>query len=464
MIRENQKFLNNIQVIVDIAIIVVSFLLAYYIRFYILNGYKSMSFSDLFIPILISIPMYLLLYTIFDLYTAKRTKSIYKEIFDIVKVNFVAALVLILGLYVFKIVNFSRVTLALFVILNTTITSINRICLRYTLRKYRKKGLNQKHCLIIGATSTSKELINRINKNKHWGYNVVGIIDNHKNKDGYFEDFKVIGNFEDVEYVLDNKHIDIVFITISAEEYIHIGSLLKACERAGVKTNIIPYYHKYVPAKPRMDDLDGLTMVDTRYVPLDSYIMAFSKRIFDIVFSLFAIILASPIMLLSVIMIKLTSPGPVIYKQERVGLNRKKFYMYKFRSMKVQTEEEEKTKWSTKNDPRKTKWGSFMRKTSIDELPQFFNVLKGDMSIIGPRPERPYFVEKFRDEIPRYMIKHQVRPGITGWAQVSGFRGDTSIEGRIEHDLEYIENWTFLFDIKIVFLTIFKGFVNKNAY
>lgn len=464
MIRENQKFLNNIQIIVDMAIIVVSFLLAYYIRFYILNGYKSMSFSDLFIPILISIPMYLLLYTIFDLYTPKRTKSIYKEIFDIVKVNFVGALILILGLYVFKIVNFSRVTLALFVILNTTITSINRICLRYTLRKYRKKGLNQKHCLIIGATNTSKELINRINKNKHWGYNVVGIIDNHKNKDGYFEDFKVIGNFEDVEYVLDNKHIDIVFITISAEEYIHIGSLLKACERAGVKTNIIPYYHKYVPAKPRMDDLDGLTMVDTRYVPLDSYIMAFSKRIFDIVFSLFAIILASPIMLLSVIMIKLTSPGPVIYKQERVGLNRKKFYMYKFRSMKVQTEEEEKTKWSTKNDPRKTKWGSFMRKTSIDELPQFFNVLKGDMSIIGPRPERPYFVEKFRDEIPRYMIKHQVRPGITGWAQVSGFRGDTSIEGRIEHDLEYIENWTFLFDIKIVFLTIFKGFVNKNAY
>ncbi|WP_320817121.1 undecaprenyl-phosphate glucose phosphotransferase [Romboutsia timonensis] len=464
MIRENQKFLNNIQIIVDMAIIVVSFLLAYYIRFYILNGYKSMSFSDLFIPILISIPMYLLLYTIFDLYTAKRTKSIYKEIFDIVKVNFVAALILILGLYVFKIVNFSRVTLALFVILNTTITSINRLCLRYTLRKYRKKGLNQKHCLIIGATNTSKELINRINKNKHWGYNVVGIIDNHKNKDGYFEDFKVIGNFEDVEYVLDNRHIDIVFITISAEEYIHIGSLLKACERAGVKTNIIPYYHKYVPAKPRMDDLDGLTMVDTRYVPLDSYIMAFSKRIFDIVFSLFAIILVSPIMLLSVIMIKLTSPGPVIYKQERVGLNRKKFYMYKFRSMKVQTEEEEKTKWSTKNDPRKTKWGSFMRKTSIDELPQFFNVLKGDMSIIGPRPERPYFVEKFRDEIPRYMIKHQVRPGITGWAQVSGFRGDTSIEGRIEHDLEYIENWTFFFDIKIVFLTIFKGFINKNAY
>ena len=163
-------------------------------------------------------------------------------------------------------------------------------------------------------------------------------------------------------------------------------------------------------------------------------------------------------------MTKCTSPGPIIYKQERVGLNRKNFNMYKFRSMRVQTTEEEKDKWTTQNDPRKTKWGAFMRKTSIDELPQFFNVLKGDMSVVGPRPERPYFVDQFKETIPRYMIKHQVRPGITGWAQVSGYRGDTSIKKRIEHDLYYIENWTFSFDLKIIILTIFKGFVNKNAY
>ena len=163
-------------------------------------------------------------------------------------------------------------------------------------------------------------------------------------------------------------------------------------------------------------------------------------------------------------MVKLTSPGPIIFKQERVGLDRKNFDMYKFRSMRIQTDEEEMDKWTTKNDPRKTWWGNFMRKTSIDELPQFFNVLKGDMSVIGPRPERPFFVDKFKEEIPRYMIKHQVRPGITGWAQVNGLRGDTSIEDRIEHDLYYIENWTFGLDLKIIILTIFKGFINKNAY
>ena len=177
-----------------------------------------------------------------------------------------------------------------------------------------------------------------------------------------------------------------------------------------------------------------------------------------------AILLTSPLMLLAVVMIKLTSPGPVIFHQERVGLNRKPFMMYKFRSMHLQTDEEEREQWTTKDDPRKTRWGAFMRKTSIDELPQFFNVLKGDMSVVGPRPERPFFVEKFREEVPRYMIKHQVRPGITGWAQVNGLRGDTSIEERINHDLYYIENWTFAFDMQIIFLTVFKGMVNKNAY
>ncbi|MBQ3205131.1 MAG: exopolysaccharide biosynthesis polyprenyl glycosylphosphotransferase, partial [Peptococcaceae bacterium] len=199
-------------------------------------------------------------------------------------------------------------------------------------------------------------------------------------------------------------------------------------------------------------------------VPLENWLKNAVKRAFDIVFALMAILVTSPIMLFSVVMIKLTSPGPIIFHQERVGLNRQPFMMYKFRSMHVQTDEEEREQWTTKDDPRKTKWGAFMRKTSIDELPQFFNVLKGDMSVVGPRPERPFFVEKFKEEVPRYMIKHQVRPGITGWAQVNGYRGDTSIEERINHDLYYIENWTFSFDLRIIFLTVFKGFINKNAY
>ncbi|MNJ56292.1 UDP-glucose:undecaprenyl-phosphate glucose-1-phosphate transferase [compost metagenome] len=205
-------------------------------------------------------------------------------------------------------------------------------------------------------------------------------------------------------------------------------------------------------------------MINVRDIPLDMAANRLVKRAFDIVFSLFAIIITSPVMLFVVIGVKLTSPGPVIFKQERMGLNRRTFQMYKFRSMKVLPEGMADTGWTTENDPRRTKFGAFIRKTSIDELPQFFNVLAGHMSVVGPRPERPYFVDQFREEVPKYMVKHHVRPGITGWAQTHGLRGDTSIEERIQHDIFYIENWSMLLDIKIIIRTILHGFVNKNAY
>ena len=188
------------------------------------------------------------------------------------------------------------------------------------------------------------------------------------------------------------------------------------------------------------------------------------KRTMDIIGAIIAIIIFSPVMLVTAILVKTTSKGPLIYKQERVGLHNQIFQMYKFRSMEVQSPKAERKAWTVRNDPRVTKVGKIIRRTSIDELPQLFNILKGDMSLVGPRPERPFFVEKFREEIPRYMVKHQVRPGLTGWAQVNGYRGDTSIKKRIEYDLYYIENWTLGLDIKILFLTFFKGFVNKNAY
>jgi exopolysaccharide biosynthesis polyprenyl glycosylphosphotransferase len=190
----------------------------------------------------------------------------------------------------------------------------------------------------------------------------------------------------------------------------------------------------------------------------------FVKRTSDIFMGTLALILFSPIMLVAIIGIKVSSKGPIIYKQKRIGLHNKEFEMYKFRSMMVQTDGGDASKWTTSDDPRVTRFGKLMRKTSIDELPQIINVLKGDMSLVGPRPERPFYVDKFKEEIPRYMVKHQVRPGMTGWAQVNGYRGDTSIEKRIECDLYYIENWSAIFDIKIMFRTVFEGFINKNAY
>ena len=213
-----------------------------------------------------------------------------------------------------------------------------------------------------------------------------------------------------------------------------------------------------------MEDLQGLPIINIRHVPLSNTGNMIAKRIIDILGSIAMIIIFSPVMIASVIAIKVTSRGPAIFKQERVGLHNRPFQMYKFRTMEVQKPSQEEKAWTVRDDPRVTRIGKILRKTSMDELPQLFNILKGNMSIVGPRPERPLFVEKFKEEIPRYMIKHQVRPGLTGWAQVNGLRGDTSIRRRVEYDLFYIENWTLGFDIKIMFMTIFKGLVNKNAY
>ena len=274
----------------------------------------------------------------------------------------------------------------------------------------------------------------------------------------------VIGDTEDIDQILAENQLDEIAITLGLDEYSKLKRIVAACEKSGVHTQFVPDYTDIIPSRPYTEDLLGLPVVNIRYVPLSDTFNALVKRTMDVVGSLMCIVLFSPVMLVTAIAIKRSSPGPLIFTQNRVGLHNQEFRMYKFRSMTVQEETEEKKGWTTRNDPRVTKVGKVIRKTSIDELPQLFNVLKGDMSLIGPRPERPQYVEKFREEIPRYMVKHQVRPGMTGWAQVNGYRGNTSIRKRIEYDIYYIEHWSVAFDIKILVLTVFKGFINRNAY
>ena len=260
------------------------------------------------------------------------------------------------------------------------------------------------------------------------------------------------------------NELDEIAITLGLNEYSKLEHIVAECEKSGVHTKFIPDYNHIVPTVPYIEDLEGLPVINIRKVPLSNLVNRAIKRTVDIVGASAALGLFAIPMLIVALLVKFTSKGPVIFSQVRVGLHNKEFKMYKFRSMVVQEASKEANAWTTKNDARVTGVGKFIRKTSIDELPQLINVLKGDMSLVGPRPERPKFVEKFKEEIPRYMIKHQVRPGITGWAQVNGYRGDTSIRKRIDHDVHYIENWTLGLDIKILFLTIFKGFINKNAY
>lgn len=464
MIKENQKYLNRLQILLDLSLVVVAMAVSYWGRFVLLDGSRSLSGEQMQRVVFWTVVLYGVLYSRMGLYQPKRRESLLKECREILQANSLGLVCLMVAFFFFKLVDFSRGQLMIFFVTNVVLMILERSCVRLVLRRFRSQGFNLRHCLVIGANEISDDFLNRVEKNKHWGYRIEGILDNWIVPAKEYRGYPVLGRIDNLVEVLLKRYFDLVIIALTSEDAEDLGYILAQCEKAGVKSNVIPYYYKYVPTQPYMDDLDGLPVIDTRRVPLDNWFKNALKRAFDIVFASVAILVTSPVMLFSVLMIKLTSPGPVIFYQERVGLNRKKFMMYKFRSMRVQTDEEERVQWTTKDDPRKTKWGAFMRKTSIDELPQFFNVLKGDMSVVGPRPERPFFVEKFREEIPRYMIKHQVRPGITGWAQVNGLRGDTSIEERINYDLYYIENWTFLFDLQIIFMTVFKGLVNKNAY
>ena len=469
MIKDNQKYFNGLHILLDALAIAGSYLLAWYLKFegpFVTEGAGALSMSFYFSALYFLVPGYLVLYYWFKLYTPKRSQTLEKEIVDIIKINSVGVAFFLMAITAFKIGNgnFSRVLLLLFYVINIVITLVFRIALRTSLRYFRKKGYNLKHILLIGYSRAAEEYINRINANPQWGYVVRGILDNHVPAGTLYRGVKVIGTIENLEVVLPLSHLDEIAVTLSLSDYDILEQIVSLCEKSGVHTKFIPDYQSLIPNRPYTEDLNGLPVINIRYVPLTNTINKMAKRLVDICGSAAALLLLSPLLLVLAILVKTSSKGPVIFKQERVGLHNKKFHMYKFRSMEVQTAEEEKKGWTVKNDPRVTKIGSFMRRTSLDELPQLWNIFIGDMSIVGPRPERPQFVEKFKEEIPRYMIKHQVRPGLTGWAQINGYRGDTSIRRRIECDLYYIENWSMFLDIKIMFLTLFKGFMNENAY
>ena len=481
MIKDNQQNFNRLHVVIDSLVTAGAYVAAWWLKFE--SGLLSVEegflpFSVYMGALVVIIPVYIMLYYAFNLYTPKRVQGRRLEGWNVFKANTVGSVIFLSILFLLDSTvighagrgpflaprDFSREMLFYFYLLNVVWDILVRNLIRYGLRGIRKKGYNLKHILLVGYSRAAEEYIDRIMANPQWGYNVRGILDDNIERGTMYKGIKVIGRIDNLFVILPENHLDEIAITLGLEEYYKLEHIVALCEKSGVHTKFIPDYNNIIPTKPYTEDLLGLPVINIRYVPLSNTFSAFVKRVMDVVGSLLCIVIFSPIMLATAIAVKATSKGPLIFSQERVGLHNRPFKMYKFRSMKVQDENLEKKGWTVQNDPRITGVGKFIRKTSIDELPQLFNVLKGDMSLIGPRPERPQFVEKFREEIPRYMIKHQVRPGMTGWAQVNGYRGDTSIRKRIEHDLYYIENWTVGLDIKILFLTVFKGFVNKNAY
>ncbi len=467
MIRENQRALNIILVLIDLLVIALAFWFSVLVRFETtlfgpLGWHIGYTTYMLFL-ILAVFPVYIILYFAFGLYKPRRTyKNIFSEATQIIKVNIVAFFALISILFIINEPNFSRIMLFLLAVTATFFAIIERFIIRSVLIRMRINNRNLKYILIVGDNELAFEFARKVNNNPYLGFSISGLLGRSEHVGSVIDGVKVIGAFKDLDRILEKRRFDRVVLAIPLKYYYKINELVESCEKVGIKAEIIPDYIRYFPAQPSVDMIEDIPIINIRYVPLDDAFNNFLKVISDYVISIIAIIITSPIMIITAIAIKLTSRGPIIFAQERIGHNSKPFMMYKFRSMKVQDPNEERSEWTTKDDPRKTMVGNFIRKTSIDELPQFFNVLKGEMSVVGPRPERPYFVDKFKETIPKYMVKHQVKPGLTGWAQIHGCRGDTSINKRIEYDIEYVENWHMGLDLGIMIKTVLKK--NPNAY
>ena len=407
--------------------------------------------------VLIPYSIYLLiLYRSSSLYFTTKPYSLGKEILKVIEINTIAIITFGLMLYFFKLEDFSRGVLAYFYIFTIIFVTIKRCLFRCLRNKFPDAFYNKNYAIVVGNGSLAKRFMKHANKSDQYLLSIVGYLGNAK--DDITE--KRLGSYEDLDKLLLDYKVDKVVIALEPAEVFYMTTIISACDKQGTKAYIIPFYNDYIPRAPEIDVLGDIKLLNMRTIPLDNPLYAIQKRICDILLSVIFIVISSPIMIFAAIGVKLSGKGPIIFKQKRVGRNKKEFTMYKFRSMKVN--DESTTAWSQDTDLRKTRFGSFIRKTSIDELPQFFNVLKGDMSIVGPRPEIPFFVNQFKETVPLYMLKHQVRPGITGLAQVNGLRGDTSIEDRIKQDLSYIENWNILFDVKLIFMTVFGGLVNKE--
>ncbi len=467
-LKKNHPLILTGLVTIDLTATALSLLLAYTLRFYtdivpVTKGIPPLSlYLQALYPMLVIWPI---VFKLCGLYLPRRGHSKIDEFVTVFQAVTLGTLFLItFNFFFFPLTTYSRLGLLYFWAIDVFLIGIGRALFHDLISYARSKGYNLRHILIAGAGELGQLLVRKARYYSGLGLNVRGFVDDDPAKQGkIIEGVPVLGTLDDLREVIQTHQIQQLFIALPLSAHERLISILSTLDREYVDIKVVPDLVQYVALKGGVDELDGIPIVTLRETPLQGW-NSIIKRGFDILLSLIGIILFAPVMIILAILIKLTSPGPILYVQQRMGLDGRVFNMYKFRSMYVNAEQRTGAVWAKKNDPRRTKIGAFMRRTSLDELPQLFNVLKGEMSLVGPRPERPPFVEQFTEKFPQYILRHKVKSGMTGWAQVNGWRGNTSIEKRIEYDLYYIANWSLLFDIKILLLTLWKGMVNDHAY
>jgi Undecaprenyl-phosphate glucose phosphotransferase len=467
VIEKKHRTLSSIYLVNDAVASNLAMLCAWFLRFSlkiipVTKGQQEVETYLQLLPIVTIV--FPLAFAVQGLYRIRPTRSKTEEWLS-VAIGSIVATVVFSGVLLWvrpgrRDVLYSRATLGIFLLCAIVFVIIGRAIVRALVERGHRGGKRLDRVLIAGSGELARAVVERVNGHRELGFLVVGYL---KNGEESKLDLPCLGTIDQAEQIIAEQNIDHVFVALPHASSEAMMALLDRLVRSVVAIHVVPDLLQFMVLRSRVEDLDGLPTINLSETPLEGW-SRFLKRGFDLVVATAALIVFSPVMLIVAIAIKLGDSGPIFYRQERMGLDGKPFEIVKFRSMRVGAEKDTGAKWAEKNDPRRTRVGRFIRETSLDELPQLFNVLLGDMSVVGPRPERPQFVEQFRAEFPHYMLRHKVRAGITGWAQVHGWRGNTSMRMRIEHDLYYIENWSLMLDLKILFMTLIHGLKHENAY
>jgi Undecaprenyl-phosphate glucose phosphotransferase len=469
VLKQHHQLFQGLFFLADMIVVSAAWVLAYYMRF----EWGPIAAPKGTPPMANYLPMVLFVWVIwgvalrgFGLYHMTRGTQAMHETLRVAQASTLSLLVFMSVAFLFweKDYSFSRGVFFYFWVLAVVMLVAERLVLRAILEQFRARGYNLRHVLIVGSGELAYSVARKIAEHPGLGFSIRGFVAERPEEIGRrIDGAQVIGVYADVQTILEKNGIDQVLIALPLDSIGYLEDILKRIGPSMVDIKVIPDIYKFISLRGGIEDFDGMPVISLLDTPLGGWNDVL-KRTVDVLLAAAMLLLLSPLLALIGIAIKLTSAGPVFYRQERMSLDGRTFLVWKFRTMWVDAEKATGAIWAARDDSRRTRFGAWLRRLSLDELPQLFNVLRGEMSLVGPRPERPVFIEQFRQKIPKYMLRHKVRAGMTGWAQVNGLRGNTSVEQRIRYDLYYIENWSLLLDFKILFLTLFRGFHNPNAY
>ena len=464
MLKAHSRIFEQLMLAADLVIIAACWTGAYLVRFHVVGHGDVPPFRDYALQLVPILLVWGVAFRAFDLYRPQRLTSRLVEWLDIAKASTLGVLVLIAIMsFAFRGYDYSRVVIALFWAGSIVMASLARAVFREAMRVARRRGYNQRYALIVGGGEPAVEVLRVLRRRPDVGVQVLGVVGDKQEGIEAGQGARWLGRIEELRAVLDRTPVDMVIVALPGSDYARLASVLGEIGDDPVTIHFVPDVFSLASLRGGVEEFESVPFIHLCESPLYGW-SGFLKRAFDLGLGALALALAAPVMVAIAVAVKLTSPGPVLYRQERMGLDGRRFGMLKFRTMGVDAEAGTGPTWAVPGDPRRTRLGAFLRGLSLDELPQLLNVLRGEMSLVGPRPERPSFVAEFRRRVPGYMLRHKVKAGITGWAQINGWRGNSSIEKRIECDLYYIERWSLGFDLAILARTLWLVFRDKNAY